>query len=705
MSRRLLAVAAVLAMTLCSAFTLTSLVVPGLWLPRTLLVVGVAAVVATLVRSRSASAGIPSLVGLAAGLLVATAVFFPEEALLRVLPTQATIRAVVEMIPTTIEQMRSSYPPLSTGEGIAFIVAVGVLLVFVLADMLAVGAWAPAWSGLPMLGLWCIPVMLGAPVSALTFALAALTYVLVIAVQARDDARYRRRPDARAARATAIVTASVLVAAFVAAPTLLRIPVPVRWHPVYELVGSSSTRLDLGLGLREDLTRSTDVPLFTWTGAAPDEVGPFHAYTMSVFNGSTWERGSGGEMTPADGELLWPTPIDGVALDDSISIALDITDLGQDRLLLPGEPRVVDVDADADYLASSDEVVAHIGGAVSYDVTILPRLLDSSTLAGLRPATDVPPELLALPDTGYQTDIAELTREVVSEAGAQTPYEQLLAIQNYLRDPANFVYSTSIAAPQTPDAVWDFLNDRHGYCVQFATTMVVMARTLDMPSRLAVGFLPGTASADGVTEVTAHDAHAWPQVLFEGVGWVRFEPTPGVQAGDPPAYAPEPTSTASGSTPTSAVTTAAPPTDGATGATATATGTSGSGEDRGSRAPWLAVLAGLVAIAGLASVLATRRARLRGPDLMQRWDHVLVHLDRLGVDISDSQTPRAVVRQASDVLDAETWSALAALAAEVETASYGRSDAARASAEDVDRWVEQVTEGVRAALRAERAGV
>jgi transglutaminase-like putative cysteine protease len=56
--------------------------------------------------------------------------------------------------------------------------------------------------------------------------------------------------------------------------------------------------------------------------------------------------------------------------------------------------------------------------------------------------------------------------------------------------------------------------------------MAAMARTLGIPARVAVGFIPGTATADGGMTVGLKDAHAWPELYFEGVGWTRFEPTP-----------------------------------------------------------------------------------------------------------------------------------------------------------------------------------
>ena len=66
--------------------------------------------------------------------------------------------------------------------------------------------------------------------------------------------------------------------------------------------------------------------------------------------------------------------------------------------------------------------------------------------------------------------------------------------------------------------------------MHFAGAFALMARTLGMPSRIVVGFLPGeftgdTVDGQRVAEVTTGQLHAWPEVYFEGVGWVAFEPT------------------------------------------------------------------------------------------------------------------------------------------------------------------------------------
>lgn len=62
-----------------------------------------------------------------------------------------------------------------------------------------------------------------------------------------------------------------------------------------------------------------------------------------------------------------------------------------------------------------------------------------------------------------------------------------------------------------------------------------MARAVGIPSRVAVGFLPGTKHGN-VWSVTARESHAWPELYFSGYGWVRYEPTPSGVTGSAPSW-------------------------------------------------------------------------------------------------------------------------------------------------------------------------
>jgi len=75
-----------------------------------------------------------------------------------------------------------------------------------------------------------------------------------------------------------------------------------------------------------------------------------------------------------------------------------------------------------------------------------------------------------------------------------------------------------------------------GSCVQYAYAMTVLTRELGIPARFVVGYTGGTQLKDGSYVVKNTDAHAWTEVFFPSLGWIRFEPTP---AGQGTASAPD----------------------------------------------------------------------------------------------------------------------------------------------------------------------
>jgi hypothetical protein len=140
---------------------------------------------------------------------------------------------------------------------------------------------------------------------------------------------------------------------------------------------------------------------------------------------------------------------------------------------------------------------------------------------------------LARVPAGLDPIVAATARKVVGKA--KTDFDKAVALQTWFRG-GDFTYSTKTPATagydgSGLDVIVPFLKTKSGYCVHFATTMAVMARTLGIPSRIAVGFLPGKLTHVGknktaVYEVSSSNLHAWPELYFKGVGWVRFEPTP-----------------------------------------------------------------------------------------------------------------------------------------------------------------------------------
>ena len=122
----------------------------------------------------------------------------------------------------------------------------------------------------------------------------------------------------------------------------------------------------------------------------------------------------------------------------------------------------------------------------------------------------------------FSADVRLLAEQITADL--PTPYEKALALQDFFLD--NFVYSLNVDVGHGANRMESFLfDDRRGYCEQFSGTFAAMARSIGLPTRVAVGFTPGEL-VEGEFIVRGEHYHAWPEVWIDG-RWVYFEPTPG----------------------------------------------------------------------------------------------------------------------------------------------------------------------------------
>jgi transglutaminase-like putative cysteine protease len=195
-------------------------------------------------------------------------------------------------------------------------------------------------------------------------------------------------------------------------------------------------------------------------------------------------------------------------------------------------------------LLSVDQVV--LNQDISSGTTIATTaLISTATAAQLEAAGTDYPEFVKQ-YAGLQDDLthgAQTIQRLAEQwtAGQTNPYDEAIAIQNHLRNPANFQYTLS--PPPVPNAsIWPvvyFLTVSHrGYCQYFASAMGSMLRSLGIPTRLVSGYGPGTTRAQsgraGEREqtVSTSDAHSWVEAYFPGYGWIPFEPTPASAQGN-----------------------------------------------------------------------------------------------------------------------------------------------------------------------------
>jgi len=127
---------------------------------------------------------------------------------------------------------------------------------------------------------------------------------------------------------------------------------------------------------------------------------------------------------------------------------------------------------------------------------------------------------------GVSEDVGKILDEI--SENSHNRYALMKNIEAYLRE---MEYSTVDGA--LPDSVCDsrsyldyfLLTSQKGYCIHYATAFVLMARELDVPCRYVQGYYVQSESSYKVT-VSQSQAHAWPEVYFDNVGWIAFEPTP-----------------------------------------------------------------------------------------------------------------------------------------------------------------------------------
>jgi len=175
-----------------------------------------------------------------------------------------------------------------------------------------------------------------------------------------------------------------------------------------------------------------------------------------------------------------------------------------------------------------------IGKGTVYTVESEVPVLTPAELRGATGPVDLPRAQISryteLPHAYPQAQA--LARSVTT--GATTTYDKVQALIAWMG--VNTRYSTDIPPlPKGSDTVDDFLfGSRTGFCEQISTSLAVMLRSLGIPARETVGYVPGPYNPlTDLYDVRAEDAHAWVQVYIPGAGWHSFDPTASVPDANP----------------------------------------------------------------------------------------------------------------------------------------------------------------------------
>jgi len=117
----------------------------------------------------------------------------------------------------------------------------------------------------------------------------------------------------------------------------------------------------------------------------------------------------------------------------------------------------------------------------------------------------------------------------VPDLSAAPVYDITKAIEEYIRGAFPLDYKVKDTPPGRDTVDYFLFEAQRGYFDYHASAMVVMLRALDIPARLAVGYVVDEEDFDSEAKgyvVRDQNTYAWPEVYFPGYGWIMFNPTP-----------------------------------------------------------------------------------------------------------------------------------------------------------------------------------
>ncbi|GAB3695840.1 DUF3488 and transglutaminase-like domain-containing protein [Nocardiopsis oceani] len=694
------------------------------WVPAALLMTAVAAVSALYRVGGWNPLPVPFLQLLSAALLF-TPLFAPGTGFLGIVPTPATFELAWELFQQGVHSIDTSAPPVTPSHGLQMIITLVFVVFAMTSDFLAVTARCPGMVGGLLLALILVPLTVDG--TGLTWVQAGVCAAGFLALLAADMwVRSRewgaRVPDGQgpagrfASGATRL--GIVVTAASTAIVLALSIPLMVpslRTDAFYAMAdgsqlgtGDTVTTQHPLVSLRRDLAASSDRTVLTYRTDAEDP-DYLRTFVLDEFDGENWT------MTPVytgrdsgiDNDFPLPPGWTEEA-EDAVTtrVSLDADSPRMDFLPIPYPARSVDISGD--WYVDPETLMVFTTGTpqtgFNFAVESAEHQPDSETLDTAGPPRSLNDDHQDLPGD-LDERVQELT-DAVTE-GAESPYESATAIQDFFTD-GSFTYDLDPPpVPSGTDPLTHFLfDDRVGYCEQYAGAMTVMARQADIPARVAVGYTAGENVGDDRWAVSVGDAHAWPELYFEGSGWVRFEPTPSSADGQGSASVPDYSSTSPTTdtphepepqAPTSPEPTESPedeasptPEESESPEEESGDAAAGSTEDETGAAavlPWLPVLGGVLGALLLLALPTLARALVRwsrNPALTAggaagahtAWRELRDNCVDLGVEWVLTESPRATaerlsaLRRDGGALPEEAREALWRLALAEESARY-----------------------------------
>ena len=673
------------------------------------------------------------IIYLSALLIYLNALFAHHLSTAGIVPTKASLSYLSTLANQGMAE-RVFEPPVPSSPGVILLAAGGIGLMAAATDLLAVRLRSPAIAGLPLLALYCVRITTAAKQggvgATIVFCLAMIGYLALLAADGRERLRIWGRlvtvwhgaaaETAEAAEApdTKALAASGRRIGLAAACIALAFPLLVPGISVHDLFKTVATASGPGgklippptplIQMNDQLLSTSPRTVLTYTtNASQPREQYLQVYVLNYdLPGQTWNLAPLGGPTTAvsTGQLRRAQGItDGTPVTTTTTrVTLGQGNTGYDAKLgflpLPYAPQTVQAlgswtedNATLMVYSTSQQL-----SGLSYTVTSQEAVPDAAVenTRGAYPK-NISGGYLSF-QAGPHRELTKLADQIAAQAHARTPYQKAVALQDYFRS-GEFTYSTGVNLPPGIKGLTEFLyHSKTGYCQQFAFAMAGLARLLGIPSRIAVGYTAGSPAGHRTWKVTTADAHAWPELYFAHLGWIRFEPTPGGPGGQgtatvpnygaPPGFGTEPTTPPIGQSSHAKTGLGAGSQNAAhlhnLGLEGTGSASRAAVPGRGI-ALWVLLIAAIViAVAVIAlpvarSVVRRRRLQTAGDARLAHavWREVRDDLADYGFSCRPSESPRAVAGRASTTLqlDPSAREALARVASAEERACYATS--------------------------------
>ncbi|MFF5082749.1 DUF3488 and DUF4129 domain-containing transglutaminase family protein [Actinoplanes sp. NPDC000266] len=541
--RRLGLVAA--AATLLAAAPISSIFDTWKWLMMCLLVVGFIAGAAFAARSLRFPTWAQALSMIVVLLLMLTWMFPSGHEFL--VPTPSTFGHFADLFTQAGQDTRSYAVPVPDRDGLLFVTVLGIGSVAIAVDLLTVVVRRPALAGLPMLAIYSVPVAVYIDsVPVLPFIIGAIGFLWLLVSDNIDRVRRFGRRFTGDGRDVDVWEPSPLAAAGrrlgvigVAAAVLLPLAVPTITGGLLSQLtqtgagagngvggGGNGGRINLFASLSGNLTQSETVELVRLT---TNETTPFYlrfGVADQLTNLGFGSRSPSGQAVAAG----MPDPRTATAGGNYQEYTADVKVSNKlNQGMLPVYQNTVSVDGlQRGWFYDNNQQVVYSNRnstkELEYKFDYVRARYQPVDLRQAEPLA--PDDPIVRLNTAHPEDATVAALVTRLTAGKTNDYDKVRALYDYFSSKNGFTYSLSTQAANNSTEIAAFLQNKVGYCQQYAAALAWMSRQAGIPARVAFGFTRGDSREGNTYVITNKNAHAWTEVYLQGFGWIPFDATP-----------------------------------------------------------------------------------------------------------------------------------------------------------------------------------